>query len=408
MRTILFVAYGGGHVNMIIPLLQRLEGQADLQCVTLGLTTAAARLESHGLQCTGFASLLAAGDEAAMVHGEWLASRLPASEPVSRDESIAYLGLSYADLEAREGEERAAQLYNEKGRQAFLPIGPIRRLFDRVKPDLVVTTISPRAEQAALMVARERAIPSICLVDLFARPSLRRASEAGYGSRVCVISESVRQWLIDAGRQQDEVVVAGNPAFDRLGDPGMVERALELRHARGWENRKVILWASQVEPVRNPFTGVPGDPGLPQRIEQQLLEIVARHPEWHLVIRPHPNEPAREALVQQRAEISGREDSLDTLLQAVDAVVIMTSTVGLEARLLRKPLVSVDLSVFSQDTPYVEMGLSRGVRDLGQLETAVQAALAHDAGLPEGFPSPGGATDAVLAQIELLLAEGAR
>lgn len=408
MRTILFVTYGGGHVNMLIPLLERLQGRDDIRCVTLGLTTAAAQLARHNLPSRGFASLLREGDEAAIVQGERLAADLPEGGPVSREESVAYLGLSYADLEEREGVEGAAHLFAEKGRQSFLPLGPIRRLFDEVQPDLVIATISPRAEQAALMVACERGIPSLCLIDLFARPSLNRASEPGYGSRVCVISEGVRRWLVDAGRREDEVVVTGNPAFDHLGHVELVKRGQELRKLRAWGDEKVILWASQVEPDRNPFSGAPADPALPLRIEQVLLECIERHPDWRLIIRPHPNEPTREFVPEGRVELSGREDHLHTLLQAVDLVVIMTSTVGLEARMLGKPLLSVDLSVFSLDTPYEEVGLSHGVRDLTQLESAIETALNEDSALPAGFPPPGGAAEAILDQIEILLEESNR
>ena len=404
--TILFVSYGGGHVNMLIPLLRRLRKRDDLRCVTLALTTAAHELARHGLDSRGFASLLHEDDTVARSHGERLVAKLPEGGGISRAESIAYLGLSYADLEARLGVEGAMKEYTAIGRQAFLPLEPMRRLFDEVQPDLVVTTISPRAEKAAQLIARERGIPSLCLVDLFARPSLRRAAESGYGSRVCVISEGVREWLIEAGREADEIVVTGNPAFDKLSRNDLDEAARNLRARRGWGEERVILWASQIEPERNPFSGSRGDPELPKRIEQALLDILARRSDWRLVIRPHPNEPVRTMPELERVEMSGPDDDLHTLLAAVDLVVIMTSTVGVEARLLGKPLISIDLSVFSLDTPYQDAGLSYGVNDLAELEKTMEDALATPAQLPAGFPPPGGATDAVLAEIDSLLVEG--
>jgi hypothetical protein len=391
---------------MIIPLLERLQQQEVHKCVTLALTTAAHTLAQHGFASRGFASLLTQVDGRAIEWGERLASNLPPGGVVSREESVAYLGLSYVDLEERVGKEQAAKNYSREGRQAFLPVGPISRLFDEVAPDVVISTISPRAEQAALMVARERGIPSLCLIDLFGEPSLFRAQETGYGMRVCVISEAARQWLIDKGREEGEVVVTGNPAFDSLGNPELSVRAAQLRHDRGWGESRVILWASQREPEHNPITGEAGNPELPQHIERVLLEIVSRHPEWRLVVRPHPNEPAREHLQQERVELSGPQDHLHTLLAAVDVVVVMTSTVGLEARLIGKPLVSVDKSVLSVGTPYASAGLSHGVHELDQLEAALEDALRDGESIPNGFHTPGGATEAVVAQIDELAGSG--
>lgn len=392
---------------MIIPLLKNLGRRSDVQCVTLGLTTAGAQLAAHGFQSRGFASLVRPiEDRQAVIHGERLAKALPENGAISHEESVAYLGLSYADLEQRLGAREAAEAFAKKGRQAFMPLGPMRRLFDEVEPDLVVTTISPRAEEAALAVARERGIRSLCLVDLFARPSLRRAAQPGYGTRVCVISEDVRRWLLSAGRRDDEVVVTGNPAFDHLARPELVEAGRALRRLRGWNGRKVILWASQVEPEYNAFSGNTGNPELPALIEQALLKLMSHHQDWQLVIRPHPNETPRRADRLLPAELSDQDDNLHELLAAVDLVVIMTSTVGLEARLLGRPVISVDLSIFSADTPFAEAGFSRGIVDLRHLESAIESGLAEDARLPEGVPAPGGATKAVLTEIDNLLTVG--
>lgn len=403
-RTALFVSYGGGHVNMIIPVLKKIRGRSDLQCVSLGLTTAGAALENQGLPHRGFASLLRSTDTNALRWGERLAAALPAGGTVPREETVAYLGLSYADLVERVGEAEAARAYEEKGRQAFLPLGPLRRLLDEIRPDAVVATISPRAEEAALRVAGERGVPSLCLVDLFARPALRRASPPGYGSRVGVISQGVRSWLINAGRPAAEIVVTGNPAFDHLASPTWGRVGQDVRAKRGWSDQRVILWASQTESARNPYSGALGDPSVPARIEETLRGIVSRRRNWRLVVRPHPNEPRRPGA--PGAEMSGPEDPLHPLLAAVDAVVIMTSTVGLEARLMGKPVVSVDLSVFSKDTPFAEEGLSEGITDLSNLENALEKALASSPGRLKGFPPPGTATDAVVGNLEDLLAKG--
>lgn len=400
--TILFVAYGGGHVNMILPVVSRLREQRTHRCVTLGLTTAGPVFHRHGERSRGFASIIRPEDEEARVWGKTLMRELPFNGDVPEEESVAYLGLSYQDLEQRMGREAAAQQYGESGRQAFLPLGPLRRLFDDVRPDVVVATTSPRAEEAAIRVSQEREIPSLCITDFFQCRSLERLALPGYGTRVCVISESTKKWFVARGRSRDEIVVTGNPAFDSLVSPVIRKAAQGLRRKKGWEGERVVLWASQVEPSRNPFTGRRGDPTLPRRIEEELRGVISRRRHWRLIVRPHPNENRSKFQTSERVEISPSSDPLHVLLHAVDAVVIMTSTVGLEARLIGKPVVSVDASVFSQDTPFSKVGLSRGVSDLDKLERALESALASPLEIPGGYAAPGNATEAVVAQIEKL------
>lgn len=406
--TILFVAYGGGHVNMILPVVSRLREQREYQCVTLGLTTAGPLFHRRGEPSRGFASVVRPGDEKALEKGNLLMRELSSGGGVPEEESVAYLGLSYRDLEERVGEKEAARQFASIGRQAFLPLGPLRRFFDEVRPDLLVTTTSPRAEEAAIIVARERGIPSLCVTDFFECRSLRRLASPGYGTRVCVISESTKSWFVAQGRSPEEIVVTGNPAFDSLVSPSNRANARDLRDKRGWGNDRVVLWASQVEPAQNPFTGRKGDLTLPRRIEQELRRVIARRRDWRLIVRPHPNENGFKFEPAERVEMSPSADPLHPLLHAVDVVVIMTSTVGLEARWLGKPVVSVDMSVFSEDTPFAKEGLSRGVRDLVDLEGAIGSALDTPLERPRGYPVLGNATEAVVSQVDALLNKGRR
>lgn len=383
---------------MMLPLLKHYQNTTGVLCVTLGLTTAGPVLAAHGIPSRGFASLLRADDSMALFHGKRLASEL-SEGAVPKKESIAYLGLSYRDLEERLGPTAAASAYAGQGRQSFLPMGPLRRLFDDVKPDVLVTTISPRAEEAALRVALERGTPSMCLVDFFGGPGILRAASPGYGTRVCVLSESTRKWLIDRGRDPEDIVVTGNPAFDRLGEIDWAQRRFSYRKARGWENKKVILWASQIEPL--PPEGSAS--GLPTRIEEKLQEILERRRDWHLLVRPHPNESRRGHSLRGHTTLAEEGEPLDPMLAAADVVVIMTSTIGIEARLVGKPVISVDLSVFTADAPFASEGLSLGIRDLNLLEEAIDQSIQTPVRFPSGYVRPGRASRLVVEQINDLL-----
>ncbi|WIV97432.1 glycosyltransferase family protein [Kinneretia aquatilis] len=367
------IAYGGGHVAMLAPVAKALLA-AQKPFVFLALTTAGEYLERQGIPHIAYRQLPGAQDADVLELGERLAADLPAGGSVPHAETVAYLGLNYRDLIRRLGIEGAGAAYQQRGRQAFLPQALFEDVFAQWRPALVVATNSPRSEQAALLAAGRMGIPSVCAVDIFGLQEVQWIGQAGYARRVCVLNESVRQMFLSHGRRPEEVVVTGNPAFDRLTAPASLLAGQQLRQARGWNDGRIcLLWASQIEPERHPFAERVGDPSLPRRIESYLREFVALHEQFRLVVRYHPSERVEFEGGSANVEFSPCGEDLGALLHAVDAVVVTASTVGLEASLAGRPVFSVDCSVFTADAPYSEMGVSTGVAELPQLGAALLA-----------------------------------
>lgn len=369
-KTILVVAYGGGHINMVIPIIRELKKNPKWEIKVLGLTTAGQALEREGIPYWGFHQFVENSDKEALNFGKQLAEGIPGGK-VSYDETVAYLGLSYKDLVDRLGEKEAAHQFKNEGRQAFCPTTILERILKKVNPDLLIATNSPRAEKAAILSAHKLGIPSICLVDLFALWEVEWIGKPFYADQVCVLSNYVKDIIVSGGRNPSDVVVTGNPAFDRLAQTDLHQKGLELRKQRGWKNSKVLLWCSQPEPKAHPLTGNPGDPELPRKIDRTLIGLLPRHPEWHLVIRPHPNENVQFKTLPDRVELSSPADDLEILLHAVDGIVTMTSTVGLQGALIEKPFITIQMSVYTPDAPYADMGIALGVNNLDDLEMAL-------------------------------------
>ena len=365
MKKVLFACYGSGHVRMVIPVARALQASGRAQVQVLGLTTAAAAVREAGLPLLQVKDFLQADDGPALAHGERLAAAM--AQVVDADETRAYLGLSYAELEAEHGAGEAARRYAQDGRQAFLPRRLLQRILRRMQPDLVVATNSPRAERAAILAARDLGLPALCIVDLFAIDEVRWIGEAGYADRICVLNESVRQFLVEAGRQPHEVVATGNPAFDALHEPEVVAQGRRLRGERGWDQRAVLLWPSQDEPARHPFDGRAGDPSLPARVLQALVDWTLAHPPAVLCVRPRAGQALPELPMHERIVITGQDWPLAPLLHAVDIVVTLTSTVGLEGRLAGTRLVQVRGSVFEDAMPLARFGLADAAVPLGEL-----------------------------------------
>jgi hypothetical protein len=379
---VLFVTYGGGHVQMVLPVAKRLH-QLGQRVSIFALTTAIPIIEASGLPFFTYADLPQFADPAIRACGERLLTDLPSNGVLPAIETQAYLGVNYHDLERKFGIDEAAALWAARGRQAFEPLLTMRETLSDLRPALVVATNSPRSEKAAVEAATDLGIPAVAMVDMFALQEIKWLSRPDFGHHLFVFDESVRQRMVKLGRPENEVTVSGNPAFDTLMDPQVISAGHSLRAARDWgaEGRIVLLSASTPEPALHPFTGEPANPALPRAVEDELRRIVAVDPRFELVIRRHPSED-QSVVVAERITQSVQSEDVSTVIHAVDVVVVTCSTVGLQAYLAGVPVVCVEGSVFNKDAPYAEYGMATPVADLADLRVTLANIVArrHGAG----------------------------
>jgi hypothetical protein len=391
---------------MVLPVARRAQ-ESGHEVTLIALTTALQPALASGVRSIGYANLWHLAGPDARRFGERLCPAVSERDPVPPEESIAYHGINFAELVECEGLERATARYTRDGRHAFLPVRFMKRVLQDLHPDIVIATNSPRSEQAAIVAAREVDIPAICMVDLFALQEIQWIGAPGYADRICVLNDAVRQFFIKHGRHEQEVAVTGNPAFDALGDPAARAAGRQLRATRGWNDGKLnILWASQVEPEMHPFDDRRGDPELPRKVELCLRQLVGEDERLRLVVRYHPSE---QVAFQEAPSIafSPISEELPAVLHAVDLVVVTASTVGLEAHLAGKPVISVDMSVITPDAPYARMGISLGVESLGALAAEIkkwagEVSRTPLSAPPAAAPIQGSAADNILRVIENL------
>lgn len=353
-KKILFVAYGGGHVNMIVPVVKALMQRPDVEVAVLGLTTAGPVLAGAGIPYLGFRDIVEPGDEAALAWGARLSEGVN-SDLVPREETVAYMGLSYADLEAQHGAESAARLYAEKGRHVFLPVGALERLLRKLRPDLVVATNAPRAERAAILAANRLAIPTVCLLDLYPTEDGIGVAENWCGTRICVLSDDVRQNLVRLGRDGAHIVVTGNPAFDKH-----YLHAAQRDCERFGRDEIVVGLASNILP------GLP-DGALQAAMFEQLQALCAEKG-YRLAVRQHPNETR---WTDMGAAVNCNSMPIETFLGSLDMLVTFPSTIALEAQIHGVRVGLLDFTSLSQACAYLFHGgfeAIRRIEDIRNLE----------------------------------------
>ncbi|MEQ8852052.1 hypothetical protein [Gimesia sp.] len=343
---------------MLIPVLKYLQSVGyDVQVV--GLTTAAAALRNAGFSPLGFKDILRSDEERARNHGARLAGEMHQPGKVnSLEESIAYLGLSYADLEDQLGEEGAREAFQQQGRQAFLPRGPMRRFFDALQPDVVLTTNSPRAELASIQVAAERGVPSVGVLDLFGLGS-HNDIPADY---VCVPFQQAADNLIRRGIRPEALRVTGNPNFDWVHQfSENTSQAADWRKAHGIGSEDLLALFA-MKPVWDEKE---------ELIVGSLERVLPDKPELKIALRPHPNGDTRLAdnVIARLGSSAFVDDktALPVAIDSCDALITHKSTVAVEAALLGR-----QVALFHTDRDYSTHAIPLSLYDWSSLSITVE------------------------------------
>lgn len=406
---ILFVSYGGGHIEMCLPVMQELRAMAPgAEVQVMALTTAAQVARSAGERPLGYREFLPLCDETAVRQfGSKLleGNQHPAVDP---EESLAYLGINFLEWVESEGLESANAKWQRSGRRGFLPLNFFRKVLAHHRPDVVVATNSPRSEQAAIEAALDLGIPCLTLVDLFALENDPFTKRHRHADRVTVLNEVTRANLVAAGLPADRILVTGNPAFDALNDARARKDASRWLEDMGWQGRHVVLWAGHKEPTA---VATPGDLGtkLGQAVQSTLVDWMCSRDDVCLAIRYHPNEwqdfdpPARHPRLHW--SVPSEESLLRPLLSA-DQVVVQATTVGVQAYAAGKQVVGLGFSPTVQSTGMdaQRLGIGRSVESLEALVPALERGLDRSAEVISGDPDRDRASvrvaQAVLSMLE--------
>lgn len=355
----LLIAYGGGHINVVLPLRRELIARG-YEVEILGLTAAALRLAQEDIPYRGYRDFLEAQDDNALALGEELIKDMTLHSAIPREETVAYMGICYQELIDVHGVDGAEKVYAEEGRQAFLPRRFMARVLDRVDPDLVITTNSPRSEKAAVLEAAERGTPCYCVCDFYDEAEIDdRLRLPNYADIIFTGFPGMKEKIVQAGRSPEEVVVASNPSFDHLLEFNQEAKREAYRAAKGWSQKKVILWIKSVMPSLQPSETL---------VEDKLFEAYGNDDDVQLIVRLHPNESRDLSEMTARGcYLSTSDDNLHETIAASDVVIMVNSTIGYEAFLMGKPVIQTALVDFKERVPFAELGIGKEVSDIDKL-----------------------------------------
>ena len=338
MRKVLFVSYGGGHINIINEVIKEIIKYKNIDFKVLALTTAYDKSVSifsdkYIKKISDYKDLFKKDIEKINYYGSLiLEDNYNASSGISKEDTLIYLGLSMFELVQTHGEQKAFDLYNKKQRQAFLPIKTMKKILEYEDISLVVTTTSPRFEEASLTAANELGIETIQILDLFGELyPLPRANHI-----ICMnnyISESLKK----QGLIKNKYYHFGQPAIEKTVknilsvDKVIIKNKLELN------SNKTLLYATQKPNIYNEdfsYHNFAGYETINDNIFS-IFEFLYEKYNINILVRLHPNEDFNDYKKwfdkYNFVQYINNKCNLEESLAICDVLLNQASTVSVEA-----------------------------------------------------------------------------
>jgi len=302
----------------------------------------------------------------------------------------------------------------------------------KIRPDLIVTgTSSEDFTERHLWKAAERAeITSFAVLDQWTNYRLRLISEGGdpmnkratseliVPSFIFIMDEFARKEMWALGIDHEKLVVSGQPFFDyirKTGDRFTTQEIEKLRRElTGTQGGLVFVFASQ------PIASVHRKNGMAEDYwgytETTVLKSVAgclakltegMAIKVTLVLRLHPKDESnvyQDALSTSSNSIKvviDRETDSSLLLKASDLVIGMFSMLLLEAAILERRFISVQIGL-KRENPLIfdRMGLVRSILTEEELEKTLRGILNGKKGQSPNPKFEFGATERIVKYLE--------
>ncbi len=387
---IAFVSYGGGHINIVLPIVDRCN-KAGFDVDLIALTGANPHATGLGFQTLGYADFIPLSQKKRIIElGKTLFDQnFNAESGITIDESLCYLGVNWAENLERYGKSFANELYHKIGRHSFLPITFFENVIRQQNYQLIVTTNSPKSERAALIAANKRKIPCIRIEDLFFDDNLQEelihklgesySTSIGqfYSSptKICVMSEYAKSFYDDKKTKMllkthpDDVIVTGQPILDRLVEFELPDIEYVSREEN--QSKSQIVWFHQNNTLD----------------EDSVLTLLSN---WfkskaktndHLVIKFHPDASAEQktkviscfSAYNHAFTIAKDNENIFELIVKSGVVMAQESTTMLETFFIGKPSICLDPLSIRKNIPYVLSGASKRVVTVDELNAAIAA-----------------------------------
>ncbi|MFC1952768.1 UDP-N-acetylglucosamine 2-epimerase [Chloroflexota bacterium] len=190
--------------------------------------------------------------------------------------------------------------------------------------------------------------------------------------RLAVMGEEIKRIYVESGLEPERISVTGAAHFDQLFNRNReYDEQVLLEHGINPE-KKIIV-----------FTTQPGTVGEIEELLVGIIEAVKKIESIQLVVKTHPDEGSipYQTIVKRyvNPDIHVIKDiNLYSLISCCELLVTKHSTTALEAMMIDKPVVTINLSGQPDPVPYAEEGVAIGAYRREDIEPAILEALNNE------------------------------
>lgn len=266
--------------------------------------------------------------------------------------------------------------------QAVLTFETVKTVIAVENPDAILMTYETGYYgKAAILEGKLRKIPTVGLQHGAIHPYHPdyiygdMEKDCPFPDKICVYGSYVKKVLTEnSAYPPDRIVITGQPRYDVLAearkffDKEKICKRLNLDY-----NKKIIVIAT------GGFQAKYGLPDYDEHLLDAVFEATRVFPDVQLIIKLHPMEDGE----LQRKMVSERrlknvlitKGELYELLWICDMLITFASTVAIEAIILNKPVVTVNLFGVPDPLPLAEIGAAVGVYKEEDLMPAIRSIL---------------------------------
>lgn len=361
---ILITTYGGGHVNIVIPVAKQLLIEGE-EVIILAMPAAIEKLQENKLKYKTLNDYKdkITGLEKILSFGECLASENHnKSAAFSYYESVLYYGVGYYNLVLDFGEQKAKEEFNLKGRKAFIPLHTMCEIMEYERPDIVYTTCGQRMERAAQLAAKKLSIKCIKAMDtIYISPPQLLDTDYIF----CL--NDIQKKRLERVNFRSEIIVVGQPASDVILQNNAMKK--DVLESIGIINsdKPVLLWATGVTKNEKENT-------------RCILELAKKRSDLNIIIKLHPTSQDENVyrntynILLDNVYVV-KNSPIHDLINVSDVILTQYSTVGQDAMLLNKQLIIMNIGDENYPIKYYENNCAYVVIEDEELEPIIDEVL---------------------------------
>jgi CDP-glycerol glycerophosphotransferase (TagB/SpsB family) len=287
--------------------------------------------------------------------------------------------------------ERLEYLFLNRFPELIKDIEIFKYMRDKEKIDMIVVAYDVvEFEKTLVTVGNRKGVPSLVVQHGISGHPIGFLPLAA--SKIAAWGRITRDWLVKEGVDGDRVVITGSPRYDRylLSDENRVKEKEKIcRELHLDLQKKIIVFATDIAGEKTSFANLHVSLKEMETYFHVLIKALRAFPEAQLVIKFHPgirNEDVQRELIQRIGGdnvVAIKNIDMKALLNSSDILIALWSTVGLEAMILDKPVITMDLTDrvvphHAYKRLYAKSGAAIGVYNEEDLVPAIRDALYNE------------------------------